>query len=952
MKNTLRILSLAALSFGITAGDQVSAQLSFTNANNRLTTTSRSGCAVTVVDVNKDGLDDILRLDEGHLVNLELQQRNGNFINHFLGDIGAGGSSWAMTMADIDQNGWKDMVADGAGGIRIVKIFENSGNISATIGTLANSGFFLQNATFCDMNNDGWIDLFCCDDNDVSKLYLNDGAGNLDPSTFVNFAVNPGITYQGDPADSGNYGSCWIDFDNDGDLDLYVAHCRQSTTSPTDLRRINRLFVNDGNNNYTEQAATFGIDIGWQTWTSSFGDIDNDGDLDLLLTNHDHINQIFENDGTGHYTELLNTGVTSGNITPIESMMEDFDNDGFIDILIAGSEWLYFKNNGNKTFTRVNGLFANDGMLSFATGDLNHDGFVDIFASYGDIYQNPSNTYDDVLYLNNRNSNNFITFDLEGTISNEGAIGARATIYGPWGIQIREVRAGESYGTCNSFMLHFGLGQATVVDSVVVWFPSGSTTTLTNLEANQFVKVVEGGCVISGNIIPGPFVLCTGQSLTLNAPAGFASYLWNDGSTATFVTVSAAGFYNIMVTDALGCSNISPTIEILMNPDQTPTVSTAGELIFCEGSSTTLISSPATSYLWSDGSTSQSLVVTQTGNYAVTIQGSCGNFTSSVVNVEVLAAPLPVGTGASSPVPASVILSATGNNLSWYDLQTGGTLLGSGPTFATPVINTTTTYWVDATTDYAGVVNYTGQTNHSGSSYSGGNNTNGSVIFNVLSECILTSVKVYTDEPGDREIQLLDGAGAVVTSLIVNIPIDTSRITLNFNLMPGFDYSLTTNPTVNNQTLGTNTPRLQRSSQGVTYPYDITGLVSLTGSNQGAPYYYYFYDWEVAEPSYECLSARVPVVADISTGINEVTGIKGIMVYPNPASQLVTLDLNNSGVVVIELTDVTGRIIKTMKVDTANGSKVNFDLNGISAGSYHLKMNNGEDRIVKKLTIN
>ena len=134
--------------------------------------------------------------------------------------------------------------------------------------------------------------------------------------------------------------------------------------------------------------------------------------------------------------------------------MQDFDNDGYLDILIAGSEWLYFKNNGNMTFTRQTTMFANNGMLSFATGDLNHDGFVDVFASYGDIYQSPSNTYDDVLYLNDRNQNNFIAFTLEGTQSNKGAVGARVTIYGPWGIQIREVRAGESYGTCNSSQLH------------------------------------------------------------------------------------------------------------------------------------------------------------------------------------------------------------------------------------------------------------------------------------------------------------------------------------------------------------------------------------------------------------------------------------------------------------------------------------------------------------------
>jgi hypothetical protein len=177
------------------------------------------------------------------------------------------------------------------------------------------------------------------------------------------------------------------------------------------LRRINRLFVNDGSNNYTERAADFGIDIGWQTWTASFGDIDNDGDLDLLLTNHDYNSQIFENNGSGYYTELTNTGINTTTITSIESVFEDFDNDGFIDILIAGSEWMYYRNNGNKTFTRITGLFANNGMLSFGIGDLNHDGFVDVFASYGDIYNNPSANYDDVLYLNDTvTTNNFINF--------------------------------------------------------------------------------------------------------------------------------------------------------------------------------------------------------------------------------------------------------------------------------------------------------------------------------------------------------------------------------------------------------------------------------------------------------------------------------------------------------------------------------------------------------------
>ncbi len=947
MKNNLYLIALSILGLTFTAGT-ASGQLSFTNANNQLPANTRSGCAVTVVDVNNDGLDDIVRLDQGHIINLELQQRDGSFQHHLLTDIG-GGSAWAMTMADVDKNGWKDVVADGSNGIRLVKFFENSGVITATNTLLINSGFFLQNATFCDMNNDGWIDLFCCDDNDVSKLYVNDGAGNLMPSQMVNFAVNPGMFYGNDPYDSGNYGSAWIDFDNDRDLDLYVAHCRQSTSSPTDQRRINRLFVNDGNNNFTEQAANFGIDIGWQTWTSSFGDIDNDGDLDLLLTNHDHVNQIFENDGTGNYTELLNTGISNYNITPIESVMEDFDNDGYVDILIAGSEWLYFRNNGNKTFTRVTGLFANNGMLSYAIGDLNHDGFIDVFTSYGDIYQNPSNTYDDVLYLNNRNSNNFITFNLEGTLCEKGAIGARVTIYGPWGIQIREVRAGESYGTCNSFQLHFGLGQSTMVDSAVVWFPSGTTTTLPNLSSNQFVTVVEGTCIVTGNIITGSPIICTGQTTTLNAAAGFTSYNWLDGSTGTSMSVTAAGAYNVLVTDSIGCTNISPNFNVQISPDETPSVAVAGDLVFCEGGSVTLTSSPAAAYTWSNGETTQSITANQTGTYSVTIQGVCGVFTSTTIDVLTLDAPEPVTQGAQGPAPSSLVLTATGNNLTWYDQQTGGNVVGTGPSYTTPLLNTPTTYWVDATTIYPGAIDYTGMTDHSGTQYSG-NTTNGALQFTVTSECNLVSAKVYTDTPGDRLVELRDGT-TVLQSLLVNVPMGTSRITLNFNLLPG-SYSLTTNAGVNNTNFGFNSPRLQRSSSGVTYPYNLPGLVSITGSNQGSSWYYYFYDWEIAAPDYDCVSDRVPALADIITGIGEHTLADRILVYPNPSGHLVNISFENIHASGISLFDVAGRTVKNITMNKINNNKVEVNLLGISAGSYYFRIITDEGTVMKKFTVN
>lgn len=914
-------------------GNLCAQTVSFTNSNNKLANATRSGCAVTVVDVNSDGLDDIVRMDQGHIINLELQQRDGSFYHQMITDIG-GGSAWAMTMADVDKNGWKDVIADGTSGIRLVKLFNNGGSITFTNTLLAQSGFFLQNATFCDMNNDGWIDLFCCDDNDVSKLYLNDGAGNLNPSTFVNFAVNPGLFYGNDPYDSGNYGSSWIDFDNDHDLDLYVAHCRQSTSSPTDQRRINRLFVNNGNNTYTERAADFGINIGWQTWTSSFGDLDNDGDLDLLLTNHDYNNQIFINDGTGNYTEALNTGIGNFNITPIESVMQDFDNDGYLDILIAGTEWLYFHNNGNMTFTRRTGVFANNGMVSFATGDLNHDGFVDVFASYGDIYQTPSNQFDDVLYLNERNSNNFIAFTLEGTTSEKGAIGGRVTIYGPWGIQVREVRAGESYGTCNSSQLHFGLGANTQVDSAVVWFTSGTTSTLTNLAANQFVHVVENSCAITGNIISGNAIICTGQTTTLTAPAGFSSYLWQDGSTTQTLTVNQPGSYNVMVTDASGCSAISANKIVELNPDETPTVAVNGELNFCQGQSVTLTSSPASGYTWNNGSNTQSVVVTQTGSYSVAIQGVCGTFSSASVVVDVLPAPTPVATGATGPNPSSLQLSATGSNLNWYDQQTGGNLVGTGNTFTTPSLSASTTYWVDQGTLYAGPTDYTGIYAHSGTTYSG-TTTNGSLNFNVINPCTLVSVKVYTDTPGNREIQIRDAGNNVVQSLLVNIPIDTSRVTLNFPLNPG-TYSITTNATINNTNFGFNTPRLRRNSSGVSYPYTINDLVSITGSNQGSGFYYYFYDWEVKGEDVTCVSARVPVLAEITlTGISE-NASNGFSVYPNPASEYIMIDAAGKSITLVELTDLTGRLVRSLQFPKGVNNSIRLNLEGLASGQYQL----------------
>ena len=108
----------------------------------------------------------------------------------------------------------------------------------------------------------------------------------------------------------------------------------------------------------------------------------------------------------------------------LQAKLEDFDNDGFVDLVYSGGAHAYFKNNGDQTFSNVPGMFPyGDTMHSFATGDVNRDGQVDLYASYGNGYVSADNGNDDVLWINNGNpGQHWITFELEGFQSNRDAV--------------------------------------------------------------------------------------------------------------------------------------------------------------------------------------------------------------------------------------------------------------------------------------------------------------------------------------------------------------------------------------------------------------------------------------------------------------------------------------------------------------------------------------------------
>ncbi len=479
------------------------AQISFTSGNSALVNASLySGVAIGVTDMNGDGLDDIIRLNGSSSLEIEYQNTNGVFTRFEYGSTS--GSKWGMAIADVDRNGYNDILAGGSyNGLRLFTANSNGTNYSST--NLTNN-IFVQNLNFADIDNNGTIDIFACHDVGLSKAFSNDGTGAMTENLGL---INTSSTIPSD--NSGNYGSVWIDYDNDGDLDLYIAKCRLGVNNENDGRRVNLLFENDGNNNYTEVGPARGLVPLSQSWSAAFEDIDNDGDLDCVLINHDDTSMIFENNGFGVYTNItaasgIATSLANLGSGGIQVIIEDFDNDTYVDIFITTRSGIHklYKNDGDKTFTELANPFplpfGASRIQSAAVGDLNNDGFVDVMAGFASGYNGPSSSRPDRLYFNSGNAtNNWSEILLEGTTSNINGIGARIEIYGAWGKQIREVRSGESYGIMNSLKTHFGLGTATAITKIVVKWPSGNVDEVLNPSINQSLSIIEGSTLSTTN---------------------------------------------------------------------------------------------------------------------------------------------------------------------------------------------------------------------------------------------------------------------------------------------------------------------------------------------------------------------------------------------------------------------------------------------------------------------
>lgn len=296
----------------------------------------------------------------------------------------------------------------------------------------------------------------------------------------------------------------------------------------------------------------------------------------------------------------------------------------------------------------------------------------------------------------------------------------------------------------------------------------------------------------------------------------------------------------------------------------------------------------------------------------------------------------------------TVTPNSQGGTINWYDSPTGGTAFHTGNSYTTPVLTQTTTYYVQEITN-SNPQNIGKDDNSGGGGYY---QYDQSLIFDASKQFELKSVKVYAGSSGNRTIELRDAAGVVLQSKTVYIGQGEQRVSLNFNVPSGSNYHLGVPSGA--------TPDLYRNNAGNNYPYTIQGLASIkesSASSNPTGYYYFFYEWEVQEPS--CSSLRTPVTAHIGApqGVEEIMGLQFLTLAPNPTKGVSALNFNleqDENTVLIRVIDLQGRVIKKVLEEgrlLKGEHLIHLDLYGISEGIYECQIITEKGSVSKKLML-
>jgi hypothetical protein len=441
------------------------------------------GLNLVMTDYNNDGYPDVLVLRGGwwgqqgrYPMSLLRNNGNGTFddVTEEAGLLSLHPTQTAA-WADVDGDGWLDLFVGHESGAtksgssledyHPSQLFRNNHNgtfteIGAASG-VADLGF-VKGVAWGDFNNDGRPDLYVSVMHGRNKLFRNDGLRDeKDPGKGIRFTD---VAEQAGVAKQNNSFACWFfDYDNDGWPDIFVAG--YATAGKDDVGRFEmgqpveaerpKLYRNMRDGTFKDVTAAVHLDRAILPMGASFGDLDNDGWLDIYL-------------GTGDstYQALLPN-----------RMFRNAGGDRFEDVTTAGDFGHLQKGHG----------------VAFA--DLRGSGFEDVFEEMGGAL--PGDTYQSALYRNPGNGNHSITIQLEGSTSNRAAFGARleVKVRGSDGKSkhiYRTVGYGSSFGG-NPFRQHIGIGASTSIEELIVTWPGGKTVDhLRNVQGDQSYRIKEG----------------------------------------------------------------------------------------------------------------------------------------------------------------------------------------------------------------------------------------------------------------------------------------------------------------------------------------------------------------------------------------------------------------------------------------------------------------------------
>ena len=434
-------------------------------------------------------------------------------------------------VGDIDNDGYRDLYVTNYG--ENVLYHNRAGgsfdDITAASGARGNQ--YSSSAAFLDYDNDGDLDLYVAhyvvfdvedmpDDATQEKLcvflggvvYCGPGGmpgtgdvlyRNEGDNTFTDVTATTGIDRAND-----NYGLGVIpgDYDNDGDLDIFVSN----DATP------NVLFQNNGDGSFTEAGLLAGVAYNADGDEEAgmgvdFGDIENDGDLDLIITHFfSETNTLYRNDGGGTFTDFtVLAGLAAPTINKVAfgTGFFDYDNDGDVDLFVANGH-VYphislvpaggtyrqlnqlFQNSGTGRFVDVSarsgpGLAVNRASRGACLGDYDNDGDVDIFI----VNMNDAAT---LLRNDGGNRSNWLAIQVFGNPTNRDGVGARLRVVTGDRTQIRTVNGASSYMSHRDIRVHVGLGQRREADRVEIAWPNGAVESIASVPANRLLLVRQG----------------------------------------------------------------------------------------------------------------------------------------------------------------------------------------------------------------------------------------------------------------------------------------------------------------------------------------------------------------------------------------------------------------------------------------------------------------------------